>query len=135
MADDGRRGRRDGSRDGGVSSPIYRLEGSWTRLMAPGGGRSGPGMLDGEVAEGAAADCVAGRCGGSGRRRGSVPARGRAKGQARGPWRAPLGPLGRGRAMDEVHRRRMGERRRSREGRGKQGVVCKFQKFEDLPIN
>ena len=62
MADDGGRGRRDGSRDGGVSSPIYRLEGSWARLVVPGGGRSGPGRLDGEVAEGAAAGCMAGRC-------------------------------------------------------------------------
>ena len=73
MAGGGGRGRREGSRDGGVSSPIYRLECSWARLMAPGGGRSGPERLDGEVAEGAVADCMAGRCGGSGRRRGRVP--------------------------------------------------------------
>jgi hypothetical protein len=31
--------------------------------MAPGGGRSGPGWLDGEVAEGAEAGCMAGRRG------------------------------------------------------------------------
>ena len=51
---------REGSRDGGVSGPIYRPEGSWAKLLAPGGGRSGLGRLDGEVAEGAAADCMAG---------------------------------------------------------------------------
>ena len=107
MADGGGRGRREGSRDGGVSSPMYRLEGSWARLMAPGGGRSGPRRLDGEVAEGVVADYMAGRRGGLGRRRGCVPVRGRAKGQARWPWRAPSGPLGRGRAVDEVHRWRM----------------------------
>ena len=63
MADGGGRGRREGSRDGGVSSHIYRLEGSRARLMASGRGRSGPRRLDGEVAEGAAADCMAGRLG------------------------------------------------------------------------
>ena len=61
MAGGGGWGRREGSRNGGVSSPIYRLEGSWARLMTPGGGRSGPRWLDGEVAEGAAADCISGR--------------------------------------------------------------------------
>ena len=135
MADGGGRGRREGSRDGGVSSPMYRLEGSWARLMAPGGGRSGPGRLDSEVEEGAAADCMAGRRGSSGRRRGRVPERGRAKGQARWPWRAPSGPLGPERAMDEVHRRCTGERRRSREGRGKSRLICKFQKFRDILVN
>jgi hypothetical protein len=119
MAGGGGRGMREGSRDDGVSGPIYRMEGSWAKLLVPGGGRSGLGRLDGEVAEGTAADCMAGRRGGSGRRRGRVPVRGRAKVQARWPWRAPSGPLGRGRAVDEVHRRRTGERRRSREGRGK----------------
>ena len=63
MAGGGGRGRREGSRDGGVSCPIYRLEGSWARLMAPRGGRSGPGWLDGEVAEGAVAQHMAGRRG------------------------------------------------------------------------
>ena len=64
MAGGGGRGKREreGSRDGGGSGPIYRREGSRAKLMAPGGGRSGPGRLDGEVAEGAAAGCMAGRC-------------------------------------------------------------------------
>ena len=53
-----------------------------------------------------AASCMAGRRGGSGVRRGRVLAWGGAKRQARWNWRAPSGPLGRGRAVDEVHRRR-----------------------------
>jgi len=95
---------REGSRDDGVSGPIYRPEGSWAKLLVLGGGRSGLGRLAwrGGVAA-----------------RGRVPARGGAKEQARWPWRAPSGPLGRGRAVDEVHRRRTGERQQSREGRGK----------------
>jgi hypothetical protein len=43
MAGGGGRGRREGSRDGGGSGPIYRLEGSRAKLMAPGGGQSSPG--------------------------------------------------------------------------------------------
>ena len=63
MADGGGRGRREGSRDGGVPGPIYRLEGSRAKRMVPGGGRSGLGWLDGEVAEGAVARHMAGRRG------------------------------------------------------------------------
>ena len=55
--------------------------------------------------------------GGVSRRLGCVGAWGAAKGQDKWLWRAPSGPLGRGRAMDEVHRRRTGERQRSREVR------------------
>ena len=62
MAGGGGRARREGSRDIGGSGPIYRLEGSRAKRMAPGGGRSGSGWLDGEVAEGAVA-----------RRRGALP--------------------------------------------------------------
>jgi len=78
MADVGGRGRREGSRDGGVSCPIYRLEGSWARLMAPRGGRSGPGWLDGEVAEGAAAGCMVGQRGAVPEGQGRVASEGRA---------------------------------------------------------
>ena len=56
--------------------------------------------------------------GGVSRRLGRVCAQGGAKGQDRWPWRALSGPLGRGRTVDEVHRRRTGGRRRSREGKG-----------------
>ena len=78
MAGGGGRGRREGSRDGGVSSHIYRLEGSWARLMVPGGGRSGLGRLDGEVANGAAAGCMAGRRGALPEGQGRVASEGRA---------------------------------------------------------
>jgi hypothetical protein len=61
MASGGGRGRREGSRDGGGSGPIYRLEGSRAKRMALGRGRSGLGRLDGEVAEGAVARHMAGR--------------------------------------------------------------------------
>ena len=53
-----------------------------------------------------AASCMAGRRGGSGERLGCVLAWGGAKGQARWRWRGSPGPFGRGRAVDEVHRRR-----------------------------
>ena len=53
-----------------------------------------------------AASCMAGRRGGSGGPQGRVSSWRCAKGQARWRWSAPLGPLGRGRAVDEVHRRR-----------------------------
>ena len=43
MVGGGGRGRREGSRDGGGSGPIYRLEGFRAKLMEPGGGRSSPG--------------------------------------------------------------------------------------------
>ena len=66
MADGGGREEERGSRDGGGSGPIYRLEGFGEKQMVPGGGRPGPGRLDGEVAEGAVAGCMA-------RRRGSLP--------------------------------------------------------------
>ena len=50
---------------------------------------------------------------------------GGAKGQARWRWRASLGPLGRGRAVDEVHRRRTaggGETEHREERDGGEGV-------------
>ena len=78
MADGGGRGRGEGSRDGGGSSPIYRREGSRAKQMAPGGGRSGPGRLDGEVAEGAAAGSMAGRHGSLPEGQGRVASEGRA---------------------------------------------------------
>jgi hypothetical protein len=46
--------------------------------MAPGGGRSGMGRLDGEVAEGAEAECMAGR-------RGALP---EGQGCVSSEWRA-----------------------------------------------
>ena len=78
MADGEGRGRREGSRDGGGSGPIYRREGSRAKLMAPGGGRSGPGRLNGEVAEGAVARRMARRRGASPAGQGRVASDGRA---------------------------------------------------------
>jgi len=62
-----------------------------------------------------AASCMAGRRGGSGVRQGRVLAWGGAKRQARWRWRAPSGPLGRGRAVDKVHRQCTDAQRRGRE--------------------
>ena len=101
--------------------------------------RLGGNALPGKVGAGLPASGrrwqLAGCRGGGRAGLGRVSAQGGAKGQARWPWRAPSGPLGRGRAVDEVHRRRTGERQRSREVRVEQGLVCKFQKFRDLPVN
>ena len=101
--------------------------------------RLGGNTLPGEVGAGLPASRrrwqLVGCRGGGRAGLGRVSARGGAKGQARWPWRAPSGPLGRGRAVDEVHRRHTSERRRNKEVRVEQGLVCKFQKFRDLPIN
>ena len=88
------------------SGATYRPESTWARGVASGGGRFGPGRLDGGRAERAAALRMARWRGGSGGRQGRVLAWGGAKGQARWRWRASPGPFGRGRAVDEVHRRR-----------------------------
>ena len=80
-----------------------------------------------------AASCMAGRRGGSGGPQGHVSSWGGAKGQARWCWRAPLGPLGRGRAMDEVHRRRTAGGGRNR-GTGRREMEVRaylqFLKFQ-----
>ena len=58
---------------------------------------------------------------------------GGAKGQARWRGRAPLGPLGHGRAMDEVHRRRTagGGRNRAAERREMEiRAYLRFLKFK-----
>ena len=69
---------------------------------------------------------MAGRRGSSGGRLGRVLAWGGAKGQARWRWRGSPDPFGRGRAVDEVHRRRTaggGRNRASREERdGGEGI-------------
>ena len=88
------------------SGATYRPQSTWARGVASGGGWFGPGRLDGGGRSEQAASCMAGRRGSSGVPQGRVSSWGGAKGQARWCWRAPLGPLGRGRAVDEVHRRR-----------------------------
>ena len=99
------------------SGATYRPESTWARGVASGEGWFGPGRLDGGRAERAAALRMAGRRGCSGGRQGRVLAWGGAKGQARWRWRVSLGPLGRGRTVDEVHRWRTAGGGRNREGR------------------
>ena len=65
----------------------------------------------------------------SGAAHGRVLAWGGAKGQAMWRWRASLGPLGRGHAVDEVHRRRTAGGGRNREkqiGEMKMRAFCDF---------
>ena len=109
-----RKGKREGSRDCGGSDPIYRLEGLEVKQMSSGGGQTGPEALGGEVAAGGAALRIVGRRGKRPSVQGHVCARGEAKGPSRCPQRALLGPVGRKRAVDEVHRRHTGGRRRNR---------------------
>ena len=54
------------------SRATYRPESTWAREVVSGGGRFGPGRLDGERAERAAALRMAGRRVGSGERLGRV---------------------------------------------------------------
>ena len=54
------------------SRATYRPESTWASGVASGGGRFGPGRLDGERAERAAALRMAGRRGSSGERLGRV---------------------------------------------------------------
>ena len=119
MADGGRREKERKSRDGGVL-------GLFIGERSPERGERRLGEVDlvwGNSTAGwrseQAALRMAGRRGGSGVRRGRVLAWGGAKGQARWRWRASLGPLDRGRAVDEVHRRRTagGGRNRAAERR------------------
>ena len=109
----------------------YRPRSSWAREVVSGGGRFGPGRLDGERAEEAAALRLAG---------GVVAARGAAwdacareevpRGGPGGAGDFP-GPFGRGRAVDEVHRRRTaggGRNRASREREMEMGALLRFLK-------
>lgn len=79
-------GRRREEEEGGEaarrrsSGGTYRPESTWASGVASGGGWFGPGRLDGEWAERAAALRMAGRHGGSGERLGRVLAWGGAKG-------------------------------------------------------
>ena len=71
----------------------------------------------------------AGLRGGSGGRQGRVLAWGGAKGQARWRWRVPLGPLGHGRAVDEVHRRRTAGGGRNRAAERREMEVRAYLRF------
>ena len=54
---------------------------------------------------------------------------GGAKGQARWRWRVPLGPLGHGRAVDEVHRRRTAGGGRNRAAERREMEVRAYLRF------
>ena len=115
MADGGRREKKGKSRDGGAPGLLIGQR-------APGRGEWRLGEVD-LVREDSTvswqsepmARRMAGWRGSSGRPQGRVSSCGGAKGQARWLWRAPLGPLGRGRAVDEVYRWRTDAHRRGRE--------------------
>ena len=98
---------------------LYRPTSSWVRNGATGGGRFGSGAHDGERAERQRRGAWRGCRGGSGSGLGRVWARGCAKGRARWRGEASPGPFGRGRAVDEVHRRRTagGAKQSTRENR------------------
>ena len=85
---------------------LYRPTSSWVRNGATGGGRFGSGAHDGERAERQRRGAWRGCRGGSGSGLGRVWAWEGAKGRARWRGEASPGPFGRGRAVDEVHRRR-----------------------------
>jgi len=108
------------------SGGTYRPESTWVRGVASGEGRFGSGRTTASGRSEQAASCMAGRRGGSGVPQGRVSSWGDAKGQARWRWRGSPGPFGRGRAVDEVHRRRTaggGRNRASREERdGGEGI-------------
>ena len=131
MADGGRREKKGKSRDDGALGPLIGRRA--TRL-----GEWHLGEVDlvrGDSTESGrseqAALRMAGRRGSSGGRLGRVLAWGGAKGQARWRWRCSPGPFGRGRAVDEVHRRRTaggGRNRASREERdGGEGISAIFE--------
>ena len=113
-------------RDSGSSGPIFRLEGLEAKQMSSGGGRTGPKALGGEVAASRSGTAHGGRRGKRPSVQGHVCARGEAKGPSRCPQRALLGPVGRERAMDEVHPRRTGGRR-NREGDGDRDLSVIFE--------
>jgi hypothetical protein len=106
MADGGRREKKGKSRDGGALGLLIGR-----RATGRGEWRLGKvDLVQGDSTAGwrseQAALRMAERRGGSGGRQGRVLAWGGAKGQAGWRWRVPLGPLGRRRAVDEVHWRR-----------------------------
>ena len=112
----------------GGSSPIYRLEGLEAKQMSSGEGRTRPEVLSGEVAAGGAA-WQAPKCPGT---RVCVW---KGQGAVQVSLATLLGPVGRGRAVDEVHRRRTGGRQRNREGDGDRDQFVISKKFKDLSVN
>ena len=115
MADGGGREKKGKPRDGGALGVLIGQRapgrGEWRLVEA--------GLVRGDSTASGRSEQVAlrmaGRRGSSGGRQGCVLAWGGAKAQARWRWRGSPGPFGRGRAVDEVHRRRTDAQRRGRE--------------------
>ena len=129
MADGGRREKERKSRDGGVL-------GLFIGRRALGRGYWRLGEVDLVRGDSTAswrseptARRMAGRRGSSGRPQGRVSSWGGAKGQARWRWRAPLGPLGRGRTVDEVHWRRTAGGGRNRAAERREMEVRAYLRF------
>ena len=102
------------------SGGTCRPESSWERGVVTGGGRFGPGGLDSERAEEAAALRLAEVSWRLGEASGMRVRVRRCQGASQVVLGGFSGPFGRGRAMDEVHRRRTaggGRNRASREER------------------
>ena len=114
MADGGRRKREGKPRDGGALGVLIgqRAPGQGEWCLGKAGLVRGDSTAGGRSEQ--SASCMAGRRGSSGVPQGRVSSWGDAKGQARWRWRGSPGPFGRGRAVDEVHRRRTAGGRRNR---------------------
>jgi len=129
MADSGRREKERKSRDGGGSGAIYRREESWARGAASGKGRTILGRLGGELAERAGGELH----GGAAWRLGSAPRTRVSVGRCQGAGQVALegfpGPLGRGRAVDEVHRRRTAGGGRNRAAERREMEVRAYLRF------
>ena len=83
---------------------LYRPKSSWVRNGVTGGGRFGPGRVDGERAERAAALRMAGVAWRLGSASGTCVRVGKCQGAVQVALEGSPGPFGRGRAVDEVHR-------------------------------
>ena len=88
------------------SRATYRPESTWARGVASGEGRFGSGAHDGERAERAGGKLHGGAAWRLGRVPGTHVNMGRCQGAGQVALEGSPGPFGRGRAVDEVHRRR-----------------------------
>ena len=114
------------------SGGLYRPRSSWARDVATGGGRFGSGAHDGERAELPAARRRAGVSWRLGERPGTRVRVRRCQEAGQVALGDFPGPFGRGRAVDEVHRRRTaggGRNRASREREMEIGALLRFLKI------
>ena len=114
------------------SGGLYRPRNSWARDVVTGGGRFGSGAHDGERAELPAARRRAGVSSRLGERPGTRVRVRRCQEEGQVALGDFPGPFGRGRAVDEVHRRRTaggGRNRASREREMEIGALLQFLKI------